>query len=425
MYKILSAQPVQKFFGLHECSNDSFQTVPIGQRSMTPPPKQAVIAKQFSLFGDIDSDNEEGPYTTATYSKAPFTSPERNTSSIHITPSRTNKVRGGTIENGQYMLDGISHPIQKGKVLGIGTEGVVYSVSLFENEEPHDLALKSPLKGYSLQQELRLANRLGDFESPSKKHLSVPLNRSSASGDCLLEKANGDLFDILIASGKLKEFLQGPSEDSLKLGFMLHTMQQLLIGVKGFHLGTEHIHCDIKLENILHADSRRLLLHDFGSAKSADGNKADGTPAYASPESMGIQVRDLGITEELSPKSDVFSLGAVFCKLITGKEYFKLPTETCVHAPLNEPEIEIQLVQYLKTIHPKVLSKETPLAEPACSPLQGLLETVVFPMLEVQPRNRSTVNTVLDSILPQWESLKTADHQLEDKIKGLWQSWVN
>ena len=424
MYKMIAAPGVPKSFGFDESSDNSHQQVPVGQRSMSPPAQpESTGWKVFSLFGEWDNDDESERCPTSSYQKAQFTSPERNTSPIEITPSRINKLRGGTIQGIHYVYNDSIMELNLGSLLGDGMEGLVHNASISDFTGSHELAIKSPKKGFSLQTERRLADKLESFASPGKKHLSLPINSRSTSGDFLLEKANGDLFDILIGSGKLKDFLQGTAEDSLKKGFILHIMLQLLDGIKAFHIGTEHIHCDIKLENILHAGSRRLLIHDFGSAKSADGNSANGTPAYASPESKGAAISALEITDELSPKSDVFSLGAVFCKLITGKEYFKLPAETCVTASTNDPLIEQQIVRYLKTIHPKVLRKEIPLSDPVCAPLQGLLEDVVFKMLEVQPRNRYTINTARDLVLPQWQELKAFDPLLENKIKELWEGW--
>ncbi len=79
------------------------------------------------------------------------------------------------------------------------------------------------------------------------------------------------------------------------------------------------IHRDIKPENLFLTDSGLKVL-DFGIARALDGNSnltqtgtSLGTPAYMSPE----QAR--GKHEEISPCSDIYSLGATLLFLISGR----------------------------------------------------------------------------------------------------------
>ncbi len=79
------------------------------------------------------------------------------------------------------------------------------------------------------------------------------------------------------------------------------------------------IHRDIKPENIFITESGVKVL-DFGIARALDGNSnltqtgtSLGTPAYMSPE----QAR--GKHEEISPQSDIYSLGATLLFLISGQ----------------------------------------------------------------------------------------------------------
>ena len=80
------------------------------------------------------------------------------------------------------------------------------------------------------------------------------------------------------------------------------------------------IHGDIKPSNVMVSTDGDVLLADFGShTRSADAMLAStltvfGTPAYMSPEqAMG---------EPLDARSDVFSLGAMFYELLTGRKWF-------------------------------------------------------------------------------------------------------
>ncbi|MEM8947196.1 MAG: protein kinase [Planctomycetota bacterium] len=85
------------------------------------------------------------------------------------------------------------------------------------------------------------------------------------------------------------------------------------------------IHRDIKPANILLDDSGNPLLTDFGLAKVVDSDEesltmtgaALGTAAYMAPE----QAR--GSKRDLSPKTDVYALGATLYALIAGRQPFE------------------------------------------------------------------------------------------------------
>jgi serine/threonine-protein kinase len=77
------------------------------------------------------------------------------------------------------------------------------------------------------------------------------------------------------------------------------------------------IHCDVKPSNILLHRNGNVLVTDFGLAHLTEGATSvsvisGGTPAYMSPE----QVRG----EELTPQTDIYSLGVVLYELLTGGE---------------------------------------------------------------------------------------------------------
>jgi eukaryotic-like serine/threonine-protein kinase len=85
------------------------------------------------------------------------------------------------------------------------------------------------------------------------------------------------------------------------------------------------IHRDLKPSNILIDRNRDPYLIDFGLAKGAGTNQALtstgqilGTPAYMAPE----QAR----CEDLTPASDIYSLGAVLYELAAGQAPFSGPT---------------------------------------------------------------------------------------------------
>jgi len=106
------------------------------------------------------------------------------------------------------------------------------------------------------------------------------------------------------------------AEGPLPLPRVMEIMRPVCSAIHYAHL-QGHIHCDVKPSNILIHRNGNILVTDFGLAHLTEGATSvsvisGGTPAYMSPE----QVRG----EELTPQTDIYSLGVVLYELLTGGE---------------------------------------------------------------------------------------------------------
>jgi len=126
------------------------------------------------------------------------------------------------------------------------------------------------------------------------------------------------------------------------------------------------IHRDLKPQNIMLDASGRILVMDFGIARSAylpgmtQTGALIGTPEYMSPEQ--------GRGEPLTERSDLFSMGIIFYELLTGKSPYHSDTP-------------------LATLWKRMTEKVTPpvVLDPT---LPQALSNIVVKALEIEPKNR-------------------------------------
>ena len=135
------------------------------------------------------------------------------------------------------------------------------------------------------------------------------------------------------------------------------------------------LHCDLKPANVLLADDGQPMLLDFNVAadrKSVAARKSlrlGGTIPYMAPEYLSLIHNDNG---DLTPRSDLFSLGIVLYELLTGSD------------PYPAPDDARELVGAYLVAHgtlPEPPSRRNPAVTPA-------VDAIVFKLLEPDPARR-------------------------------------
>jgi serine/threonine-protein kinase len=137
----------------------------------------------------------------------------------------------------------------------------------------------------------------------------IDYGESEGSHYIVMEYYDGETLEELLLSQK-----------AIPLDICFAVLLNVCYGLEEAH-AANLIHRDIKPANIIFTRNGSVKIADFGLAKATDTMKSVtqhgnilGTPAYMSPE------QTLG--EEVSPQSDIFSLGVVAYELATGRRPF-------------------------------------------------------------------------------------------------------
>jgi WD40 repeat protein/DNA-binding CsgD family transcriptional regulator len=193
-------------------------------------------------------------------------------------------------------------------LIGKGAFGVVYRAH--QSIVNREVAIKIILPQYANQPDFV---RRFETEAQLVAHLEhihiVPLY------DYWRDPSGAYLVLRYLRGGSLRDWLK---EGPLSPEETLRVMEQVARALEQAHRRAI-IHRDIKPTNILLDDDRNAFLADFGLAKVMGYESSQegplGTPEYTSPEQ--IQGR------EVSPQSDIYSLGLVLYEMLAGQPAFR------------------------------------------------------------------------------------------------------
>jgi tetratricopeptide (TPR) repeat protein/predicted Ser/Thr protein kinase len=257
------------------------------------------------------------------------------------------------------------------KILGEGGMGAVYKARDIELER--EVALKvikpeladNPEILQRFKQELILARQVTD------RHIIRIFDLGEAGGTkfITMEYLDGDnLHQILKQKGKLE------------VAEAVDIMEQVANGLAAAHR-EGIIHRDLKPGNIMRDANGRVVVMDFGLARTLSGDGMTqtgamlGTLEYMSPEQAQ--------GKELKTSSDVFTLGLILYELLAGVTPF--------HA-------ESAIASLLKRTQERAI----PLSE-IDKKIPGTLSNIVVKCLEKDPANRYQNAEELDADLRAWQ----------------------
>jgi len=139
-----------------------------------------------------------------------------------------------------------------------------------------------------------------------------------------------------MSGGSLDDRLKTNGE--VKMSEAAHILKRVADALDAAH-AKNIVHRDVKLSNILFDNTGEAFLSDFGIAKSQkivddEGEWLVGTPAYMSPE----QTKG----ENVDGRSDVYAMGVVLYRLLTGQLPFSSNSTTALlnaHSELPIPDV--------------------------------------------------------------------------------------
>jgi eukaryotic-like serine/threonine-protein kinase len=197
------------------------------------------------------------------------------------------------------------------KLLGEGGMGAVYKAKDRELDRPVALKLIRPEMASNPSILARFKQELLLSRQVTHKNVIRIYDLGDADGVKFITMEFVEGQDLRSLIQEKKKF--SPEE-------AVEVIQQVCQALEAAH-GVGVIHRDLKPQNIMREDGGRILVMDFGLARTIQGDGMTqvgalvGTMEYMSPEQA--------LAKELDQRSDLFSLGLILYELLTGKMPFK------------------------------------------------------------------------------------------------------
>ena len=232
---------------------------------------------------------------------------------------------------GSYRVDG---------VIGAGGMGIVYRA--YDEALQRPVALKTLLPALSVDPEFVARFKREAQSAAALNHVNITqiyaIGQEGPTPFFAMEMIQGRSLDAIIKEKGALDPLQAAR-------YMQQTAQGLRQAAQR-HL----IHRDVKPSNLMLTEEGIVKITDFGLAKASQSQtqltatgEILGSPGYISPE----QAQGL----EIDARSDIYSLGATFYHLVTGKLPFDAPTPVAMiirhmNDPLRPPRAANPAVPY-------------------------------------------------------------------------------
>src|SRR3984957_17951734 len=250
------------------------------------------------------------------------------------------------------------------ELLGEGGMGAVYKAQDRELDRPVALKLIRPELASNPDMLARFKQELLLSRQVTHKNVIRIYDLGDADGVKFIsmEFVQGRDLRALI-----QEKAQDPDKEKRKFSpeGAVEIMQQVCQALEAAH-GVGVIHRDLKPQNIMREDSGRILVMDFGLARTMEGDGMTqvgalvGTMEYMSPEQA--------LAQELDQRSDIFTAGLILYELLTGKMPFRADSA-------------------LASLIKRTQERAIPISEHD-STLPGTLSSVVNKCLERDPKLR-------------------------------------
>jgi serine/threonine protein kinase/tetratricopeptide (TPR) repeat protein len=208
----------------------------------------------------------------------------------------------GTVLAGRYEIE---------KVLGTGGMGAVYRAQDRELDRQVALKVIRPELAQNtaivdrFKQEIRLSHKVTHRNVVRMYDLSEDLGMRFVTMELV---AGGDLRSLLEERGKL------PTDEAVDI------LEQICRALEAAH-SQGILHRDLKPQNVMREEAGRVVVMDFGLARTFEGDGMTqsgalvGTMEYMSPEQA--------LGKELDQRSDIFALGLIGYEMLTGVMPFK------------------------------------------------------------------------------------------------------